>query len=376
MSRITRIEISHHQLPLDPPFPASWDPVPRELFPCTIVRVHDDEGRVGIGSGDAMHGFADFVRYFVGQDPLDVERHHTVLSNIGFHACRPWPLDVALWDLAGKTRGEPVWRMLGGATDRIRAYASTGVRRTPAQMIDVARAAVERGFAALKLRIGGDTLEENLAAVSAVRDAVGDSLELMVDCNQGWRMPWDTSPPWELATAVKVARRLESERIFWMEEPLDRGDYDGHAALRQETSIPIAGGEVTREPYEFRELLQRECLDVFQPDCVFTMGISGLRHLAREVAAAGKTFTPHTWGNGIGLMANLQLTAGTSGAPFIEFPFDPPEWTTERRDFMLTRTIEPDDEGWLKLPDAPGLGIELDEDALQRTRSESATYSG
>jgi L-alanine-DL-glutamate epimerase-like enolase superfamily enzyme len=179
-----------------------------------------------------------------------------------------------------------------------------------------------------------------------------------------------------LATAVKVARRLEAERIFWMEEPLDRGDYDGHAALRQETSIPIAGGEVTREPYEFRELLERECLDVFQPDCVFTMGISGLRNLAREVVAAGKTFTPHTWGNGIGLMANLQLTAGTVGAPFIEFPFDPPEWTTQRRDFMLTRTIEPDDEGWLKLPDGPGLGIELDEDALQRTRSESATYSG
>ena len=86
MSRITSIEISHHQLPLDPPFPASWDPVPRELFPCTIVRVHDDEGRVGIGSGDAMHGFADFARYFVGQDPLDLERHHTILSNIGFHA--------------------------------------------------------------------------------------------------------------------------------------------------------------------------------------------------------------------------------------------------------------------------------------------------
>lgn len=376
MSLITSIEISHHQLPLDPPFPASWDPVPRTLFPCTIVRVHDDEGRVGIGSGDAMHGFADFARYFVGQDPLDLERHHTILSNIGFHACRPWPLDAALWDLAGKTRDEPVWRMLGGATDRIRAYASTGVRRTPAQMIDVARAAVERGFTALKLRIGDDTLEENLAAVSAVRDAVGDSLELMVDCNQGWRMPWDTRPPWELATAVKVARRLEAERIFWMEEPLDRGDYDGHAALRQETSIPIAGGEVTREPYEFRELLERECLDVFQPDCVFTMGISGLRHLASEIAAAGKTFTPHTWGNGIGLMANLQLTAGTSGAPFIEFPFDPPEWTTERRDFMLARTIEPDADGWLKLPDGPGLGIELDEEALQRTRSESATYSG
>ena len=86
----------------------------------------------------------------------------------------------------------------------------------------------------------------------------------------------------------------------------------------------------TREPYEFRELLERDCLDVFQPDCVCTQGITGLRRLADDVVGAGKTFTPHTWGNGIGLLANAHLTAGTVGAPFLEFPFDPPEWTTAR----------------------------------------------
>ena len=375
VSVITRIEITHHQLPLDPSFPAAWDPKPRTMFPATIVRVHDDAGHVGIGSGDAMYGFADFTSYFIGEDPLDLDRHYAVLSNIAFHGGRPWPVDVALWDLAGKVRGEPVWKLVGGAGNRVRAYASTGVHRSIPATIDVARRAIERGFPALKLRFGRPRIDDDIAVVKAVRDAVGDDLELMVDCNQGWRMPWDTQPPWDVARAIDVARRLESERLYWIEEPLHRGDYDGYAELKQQTATRVAGGEMTREPYEFRELLERGCLDIFQPDCVCTMGISGLRPLALEVAAAGKIFTPHTWGNGIGLMANLHLTAGTVGAPFIEFPFDPPEWTTARRDYILTHTIEPDADGWITLSDAPGLGIELDEAALARTKSEQATFS-
>jgi L-alanine-DL-glutamate epimerase-like enolase superfamily enzyme len=306
MSRIDRIEISHHQLPLDPPFPAAWDPAPRKMFPCTIVRVWDDEGRVGIGSGDTLDGFAAYARYFIGEDPLDLDRHYAILSNIGFHSCRPWPVDVALWDLAGKIRGEPVWRMAGGESNRIRSYASAGVRRASEEMAEVAKRALERGFPALKVRLNPNDLERDLASVSAIRDAIGDALELMVDVNQAWRMPWDTAEPWTLAQAIGLAQRLEPERIYWLEEPLHRGDYDGYTALRKETSIRIAGGEWTREPYEFRELLQRDCLDVFQPDCVGVMGITGLRRLAAEVAAAGKTFTPHTWGNGIGLRSLMR----------------------------------------------------------------------
>ncbi len=375
MSVITRIGITHHQLPLDPPFPAAWDPVPRTKFPATIVRVHDDAGHTGIGSGDAMYGFAGYASHFIGRDPLDLERHHAVLSNVAFHAGRPWPMDVALWDLAGKIRGEPVWKMVGGTSNRIRAYASTGVQRPIGEMVEVAKRAVERGFPALKLRFGRASVDADIAMVRAVRDAVGDRLALRVDCNQGWRMPWDTQAPWDVAKAIDVARQLEAERLFWIEEPLHRGDYAGYVELKQHTATRIAGGEMTREPYEFRELLDRGCLDVFQPDCVCSMGITGLSVLAQEIAAAGKLFTPHTWGNGIGLMANLHLTAGTVGAPFIEFPFDPPEWTAQRRDYMLTHTIEPGEGGWIELPDAPGLGIELDEATLERTKSDEATFS-
>lgn len=375
MSTISRIEISHHRLPLDPPFPASWDTRPRTHFPATIVRVHDSEGRCGVGSGDAMYGFADYERYFLGEDPLDIERHNAVLSNVEFHAGRPWPMDVALWDLIGKIKGEPVWKLLGGHSNRIRAYASSGVHRSIPEMVEVAERCIQLGYPALKVRFGRPKLDDDLAVVKAIRDATGDSLELMVDCNQGWRMPWDIAAPWTVDHATEVATVLERHGVYWMEEPLHRGDYDGLVELKKRVGIRIAGGEMTREPYEFRELLSRGCFDVFQPDVVCTQGITGLAAFARQVAAAGKIFTPHTWGNGIGVMANLHVTAGTVGAPFIEFPFDPPEWTTQRRDYVLAETIEIDDAGWITLSDEPGLGVTLNEDVLAATSASQATFS-
>jgi len=375
MSVITKIQITHHRLPLDPPFPASWDTRPRTHFPATIVRVFDDAGRCGVGSGDSMYGFADYESYFIGQDPLNIDRHAAVLSNIEFHAGRPWPLDLALWDLNGKIKGEPVWKMLGGFSNKIRAYASSGVHRSIPEMVQVATRTVALGFPALKVRFGRPNLDDDLAVVKAIRDALGTSLELMVDCNQGWRMPWDVAAPWTLDHATQVAKVLEANDVYWMEEPLHRGDYDGMTELRKRVKIRIAGGELTREPYEFRELLKRGCFDVFQPDVVCTQGITGLAKLAREVAAAGKIFTSHTWGNGIGMMGNLHVTAGTVGAPFIEFPFDPPEWTTKRRDYIMTETIEADGEGWIHLSDEPGLGITLNEEVLAKTASAQATFS-
>ena len=375
MATITRIEITHHQLPLDPPFPASWDTRPRTQFPATIVRVFDDQGRCGVGSGDAMYGFADYERYFIGQDPLDVDRHAAVISNIEFHAGRQWPLDLALWDLKGKIQGEPVWKMLGGFDNKIRAYASSGVHRSITDMVDVAKRARSLGFPALKVRFGRPKLDDDLAVVKAIRSEVGSSLELMVDCNQGWRMPWDTATPWNVDHATSVANVLEEHGVYWMEEPLHRGDYAGMAELRKRVGIRIAGGEMTREPYEFRELLERGCFDVFQPDAVCSQGITGLAKLAFDVQKAGKIVTPHTWGNGIGVMANLHLTAGTVGAPFIEFPFDPPEWSTARRDYILNETIEADGDGWIHLSDEPGLGITLNEDVLKQTASKQATFS-
>ena len=377
MALIESIDITHHQLPLDPPFPASWDPVPRTRFPVTIVRVRDSEGREGIGSGDVMYGFADYARWFVGEEAGNLAQHAARLANVGFHAGRPWPLDLALWDLAGKTAGQPVWRMLGGTSPRVRLYASTAVHRSPAATTEVAGRMLEAGFSAMKLRFGRPSIDDDLAVLDAVRAEVGDRMTVMVDCNQGWRMPWDTATPWTLDMAWEVAQELIARAVYWMEEPLHRGDYLSMAELRRRIGgrMLIAGGEMTREPYEFEQLLRHDCLDVYQPDAVCTMGVSGLAPLARRVVAEGKVFTPHTWGNGIGVLANLHLAAGAVGeaAGWVEWPFDPPEWTLERRDFPLVEPLRHVD-GEYVLSDRPGLGIVIDEDVLARTLSTRATF--
>jgi L-alanine-DL-glutamate epimerase-like enolase superfamily enzyme len=329
---------------------------------------------MGVGSGDAMLGFSDYEHLFIGQEALDLDRHHAILMNMEFHAGRPWPLDIALWDLAGKTQGQAVWKMLGGKAPRLRAYQSSGVHRSSDEMVGVAMRCLAAGFPALKVRFGRPELAEDLAVLQAIREAVGDQLDLMVDCNQGWRMPWDTASPWDLEHALRVAKELEKLRVFWMEEPLHRGDYEGMRTLRNRVGIRLAGAELTREPYEWRELLERDCLDVFQPDAVLTGGITGLAPFARQVAQRGRLFSSHTWGNGLGVMANLQLIAGTAGETYVEWPLDAPEWTPERRDYLLKSPLELDSEGWFTLPDAPGLGVELNEVMLEQTLSKTATF--
>lgn len=366
--KITGIEITHHRLALDPPFHASWDSKPRRHFDATIVRVTTDEGLVGVGSGDTMTGFAGHEDLFVGQDPLAIERHYRILANIQFHYGRCWPLDLALWDLAGKIAGLPVWKLLGGLSDRVRAYASSGTLRAPGALADAAEAYRARGFRALKIRFHRGDWRADIAALEAVRARVGDTLDLMVDCNQGWRMSWDAYAPWSLKDAVQVARELERLGVYWMEEPLHRSDRAGMRALREMVDIRIAGGEMTRELYEFRDLIADRCLDVVQPDAALVGGITGLRRVAAMAEEANLVFTPHTWTNGMGVVANAHLTCGLVGAPYLEFPYDPPEWTLARRDFPVIAPLDVDADGWVVLSDRPGMGYELDEDRLAATR--------
>src|SRR5579862_8851317 len=140
-------------MPLDPPFFAAWDPQPRTTFDATIVRVETDEGLTGIGSGDTMAGFADFEHLFVGADPLAIARHARTLETISFHSGRYWPVEAALWDLLGKAVGKPVYTLLGGAVDRLAVYASLGELRAPATRAQDARALLDAGFRAVKVRI-------------------------------------------------------------------------------------------------------------------------------------------------------------------------------------------------------------------------------
>jgi D-galactarolactone cycloisomerase len=357
--KIERVRLERRSIELDPPFHAAWDPEPRRSFEATLVLVETDEGLTGIGSGDTMDGFERYEHLFVGHDPLAVERHVAVLETITFHAGRYWPLEAALWDLAGKAAGKPAAELLGGQLDRVAAYASTGEQRSPGERAESALRLRKEGFTALKLRIDRTRLDEGLAAVEAVREAVGDSMEIMVDLNQGWRMPGDVGPALDFTTVASTAARLRELDVFWLEEPLPREDVRDYASLRQESGLRIAGGEMARTTRELEAFEAADALDVYQPDAVLSVGLLRERELAERVTARGHFFTPHTWTNGIGLLANLHLTAGVGGGPYLEFPYDPPGWTPERRDFMLAEPVRVDAEGFVTLPDRPGLGFEL-----------------
>src|SRR3954447_16161201 len=218
--RITGIRVDRLRVPLDPPFPAAWDPVPRTAFPVSIVRVETDEGVVGIGSGDTMDGFAPFEHLFVGQDPLAIARHVRTLATIDFHAARYWPLEVALWDIAGQVAGLPVATLFGGAADGIPAYASCGMLLPAAARAESALRLRDEGFGALKIRVDPRRLEDGLAAVAATREAVGDTMAIMVDVNQGWRMAGDISRSLDVDAARRIAAQLAELDVLWLEEPL------------------------------------------------------------------------------------------------------------------------------------------------------------
>lgn len=366
--RIASIAISHHRLALAPPFFASWDTQPRTHFDATIVRVTTDTGLVGVGSGDRMLGFEGHEHLFVGQDPLALERHYRILSNIDFHYGRCWPLDIALWDLAGKILGQPCWKLLGGLASRVRAYASSGTLRDPAAQADAAEAYLSQGFPALKLRFHRGDWRDDVKALEAVRARVGGKLELLVDCNQGWRMSWDTETPWSFKDALLVARELERLKVYWMEEPLHRADHAGMRALREATDVRIAAGEMTRQIHELRDLIALGCVDVVQPDAALVGGITGLKRIAIIAQEHHLTFTPHTWTNGMGVTANAHLAAGLTDAPFLEYPYDPPGWNLQRRDFLMAEPLRADRQGWINLSDAPGMGYTPDEGRLLATR--------
>jgi D-galactarolactone cycloisomerase len=370
---ITGIRLQRLRLPLDPPFYAAWDPSPRRSFDATIVRVETDAGLVGVGSGDTMAGFDDFVQLFVGRDALAIARHARTLETISFHAGRYWPLEAALWDLLGQACGEPVATLLGGAAVEMPAYASWGSLRDPGQRAEDALALVQEGFRAVKIRIARDRIDEGVAVAEAVRAAVGERLDIMVDLNQWWRMAGDIERGLGPVDARRVIDQLRSYGVLWVEEPLAGEDLRGMRMLREQAGVRIGGGEMARTFEELRLALDGDALDVYQPDVVLALGVSGARTLAELALRRNRWFTPHTWTNGIGVLANLHVCAGVGGGPYLEFPYDPPGWTPERRDFMLADPVAVGPDGLVRVPDAPGLGVRLDEEAVSFYSVDGAT---
>lgn len=364
--KITNIRLDRLRLDLDPPFHAAWDPVPRTHFDATLVRVETDQGIVGVGSGDTMAGFEAFEDLFVGTDPLRIMRHIRTIETINFHAGRFWPLEAALWDIIGQVTGTSVAALFGNVADRLPAYVSTAELKPPQARAESALLAREQGFRAMKIRIDRGDIEGGISGVRAVREALGDDFTIMVDLNQSWRMAGDVEPALDLKTVTRTVRRLEELGVFWVEEPLPYSDTRGLRELRRSAGVRIAGGEMLPSFDDVLSHLDHDLLDIYQMDCVLSTGMHRSRTAAELALHRNRQFTPHSWTNGIGVLANLQVAAGVGGGPYFEFPYDPPGWTPGRRDFMLTRPLWIDADGCVAVPDAPGLGIELDEEAIAR----------
>jgi len=369
--KITGVRVHLCHFPLPETFSPSWLPgFPMATNGCAIVRLQTDEGIEGVSASpliaDEAKGLVNLLRLVLtGRDPTQVEEMFKLLrSATRALGLRAWHVEPACWDLIGKAAGMPVWRLLGGARDRIRAYASTGELREPKRRVDDVAAYREQGFTAVKLRIRFPTIEEDVAVVRAVRDAHRD-VALMVDANQGWRVHgFAPYPEWDLARAVRTARELEDLDVTWLEEPLDQFDYRGYAALRRKTSVPLAAGELLSDLHGYRDLVERRAVDVVQSDATLSGGILMSRKVAAMAEAAGMGFAPHTYTNGIGLRVNLQVMGAVANAEWCEVPLDPPGWTAEARDAMLAEPTRVEADGFVRLPEAPGLGIVLDEERI------------
>jgi L-alanine-DL-glutamate epimerase-like enolase superfamily enzyme len=366
--RIAGIEARRYVFPFDPPLRVAWDPAPRTQQEATVVLVRSDEGLEGCCSGDSLPDRELLERLLVGVDPLRTEVVRELCETVDFHHGRPWTVEAAVWDLAGRALDTPCWQLLGGRSERLLAYASSAELLSPEERVTRVVALRDVGVRAVKLRFHHADWREDVAVVEAVRDAVGPELELMVDANQGWRMPGDREPRWDVATAAQCARALERLDVYWLEEPLRTDDLDGYRALRSRTDLRLAAGEMVRGAHEARDLIVRGGVDVIQTDVVLAGGIGGCRRVAALADLHGRMWSPHTWSNGYGLVANLHLALAVSTCPFVEVPYDPPGLSAERRDWLLPEPVAIAADGTIAPPPGPGLGVVPDFDALEQWR--------
>ncbi|MCP4201206.1 MAG: mandelate racemase/muconate lactonizing enzyme family protein [bacterium] len=373
--RIDRIDLWHVAVPLPAPFRPAWIPgLVQNENRFDLIRLTTTSGIEGWSAAPRMgrerSGLGALLGpYFLGERADDLANVRQRIREMGYLGWNAGWIEPACWDIVGKKRGSPVWKLLGGGGGRVRAYASSGEVRsseTRKEEIETRRA---EGFDAFKVRVHAETLDEDIAQIRAARAAAGDELILGVDANQGWRVAVVADAPrWDYERAHSFCRAAEDLGFAWVEEPLPMDDYQGLARLRQATDLAIAGGELNGQGLpEFRVMLEKGCFDWYQPDAIFTGGIAATWVIARLVERAGALYSPHTWTNGIGFAVNLQLFAASPrhGEARIEYPFDPPGWVPEARDGLLT---EPwlHHQGEIRLPQRPGLGFDIDRRALRR----------
>src|SRR5437879_1847702 len=339
-----------------------------------LIEVGTDAGLTGLGAAHACPESAVTIErfvapYFIGEDPMYVERLVPILRDTEILGAPVYCMEMPLWDIVGKAANLPVAKLWGGGSDGVTAYCATAEVRPPKQRVEDVQRMLAEGYRAVKFRFHLPDPREDLKVVEAVRAAVGDRIEIMVDANQAGVEPGHGGHhSWGFPMALTVARELERMNVRWLEEPLPRHDYDGLRRLRDKLDrLPIAGGEDNHGLHEFKLLIDRGCYDILQPDALLSEGVGQMRKVAALAEAAGLQVAPHTWGNGIGLMGNLHLSAAIPNCPFLEFPVAPLSgFTAAARDQMLLEPLSIDKEGCVRVPDRPGFGLVLDEERIAR----------
>jgi len=364
--RITGVTQHHVENPLDGAYRPTWIPgYPQGTNEAELIEIETDEGITGWAASPSFAGgieYEDQLSLFLaGQDPHDMRGIRRKLETFDLIGPRPWHVEMALWDIIGKDAGKPVYELLGGARRGIPIYASTGEHKDIDERLDYVKERVSEGIEAVKLRFGRDDIADDLEVAHHVREEFPD-LTLMVDANMGWKARvMGEGRTWNFSEAVEVGHELNALGVEWLEEPLDRHDYLGYARLRDKVDVRIAGGEFTDSVHELREMLDREALDVIQPDSSIACGLGQAKSIADQAEREGVEYTPHSWTNGLGLVANLHVASATD-ASWFEYPYEPP-FVPEARDFLLEEPVVHED-GYMTPPDKPGLGIEINRDKL------------
>jgi L-alanine-DL-glutamate epimerase-like enolase superfamily enzyme len=372
--KIDRIELFHVAIPLPEPFYPAWIPgYPQTVNRFTLLRATTDDGVQGLAAGVAFENEREGLGgllgpYLIGLDPTDIPTGRQRIREASYLGWRNYWLEAAFWDIKGKVEGKPLWALLGGTeAGRAPVYASTGEVHPPEQRAEEVLKLREMGFKTVKLRVHSFDPAEDVAQMETVRKAVGDSMALGVDANQGWRVALiDDAPLWTLERATDFSHACADLDVAWIEEPLDMYAYDEQAELCRRSQVPIAGGEMNNGWHEFKVMLEKGSYDIYQPDATMGGGISDAVQMMEACREKGLAYTPHTWTNGLGFLINLHVYAAGPRDHPIEYPYEPPGWIPEARDGLLTEPIRVDADGTVAVPDKPGLGIEIDEDKLVR----------
>jgi L-alanine-DL-glutamate epimerase-like enolase superfamily enzyme len=266
-------------------------------------------------------------------------------------------LDIALWDILGQACGRPLYQVLGGARDRLRAYASGGFytdkkgkKKLAAEMASY----VEEGYRAVKMKIGGLPMRDDLERIREVRMAIGPEVELMVDANCAY------TPK----QAMAMAQRMEELEVAWFEEPTSADHPQGSAQVAAFTSIPIAGYESEFSRFGFRDLILAKAVDIVQPDCIWSGGVTECKKIAALASAFGLPCVPHCFSSAVALAANIHLIASIPNGYLLEMDRNP----NPLREELIREPIRIDQEGEVSLPARPGLGIEIDQGVIDRYR--------